>query len=156
MTTTAGSMAALSFLRRCTRVGLRGEMALLGLSGILVTGAICAAALNYASMVQNESNRSGEFKAHVASLSQSFLESRQITDDFLRKPSEMLIAKQADSYERQLPDLSSVEAFVAALPDIDPLKRAVAHRPVIGSTQRVFTTLFRRSATSASTTMTAY
>lgn len=68
-------------------------MALLGISGVLVTGALCAAALNYASLVQSEANDSSKFKDHVASLSQSFLESRQITSDFLRKPSEMAIAK---------------------------------------------------------------
>lgn len=106
-------------------------MALLGISGVLVTGALCAAALNYASLVQSEANDSSKFKDHVASLSQSFLESRQITSDFLRKPSEMAIAKHAKSHEEQLADLSRVEAFVSALPDHDPRKEARALRSVI-------------------------
>ncbi len=65
-------------------------------------------------------------------MSQSFLESRQIASDFLRKPSEVSIKKYADNYERQLADLSRVEAFVTALPEDDPLKQATSLRPVIG------------------------
>lgn len=114
-------------------------MALLGISGVLVTGALCAAGLNYASLVQSEANDSNKFKGHVASLSQSFLESRQITSDFLRKPSEMAITKYAKSHEEQLADLSRVEAFVSALPDDDPRKEATALRSVIN----LYATRFR-------------
>ncbi|MFB6418741.1 methyl-accepting chemotaxis protein [Bradyrhizobium tunisiense] len=114
-------------------------MALLGISGVLVTGALCAAALKYASLVQSDANDSNTFKAHVASLSQSFLESRQITSDFLRKPGEMAIAKYAKSHEEQLADLSWVEAFVSVLPDDDPRKEATALRSVIN----VYATRFR-------------
>ncbi|MET4037730.1 MULTISPECIES: methyl-accepting chemotaxis protein [unclassified Bradyrhizobium] len=117
---------------RGVRIGLRGQMALLGISGVLVTGAICAAALNYASLVQSASNDSNQFKADVVSLSQSFLESRQIASDFLRKPSEVSIKKYADNYEQQLADLSRVEVFVTGLPEDDPLKQATSLRPVIG------------------------
>lgn len=87
-------------------IGLRNQMALLGISGVLVTGAICTVALNYASLVQSEANGSNQFKANVASLSQSFLESRQIASDFLRKPGEMAIKLYAENHERQLADLS--------------------------------------------------
>lgn len=128
-------------LRNCRafRIGLRGQMALLGISGVVVTGALCAAALNYASLVQSEANDSSKFKDHVASLSRSFLESRQIASDFLRKPSEMAIAKHAKSHEEQLSDLSRVEAFVSALPDDDPRKEATALRSVIN----LYATRFR-------------
>ncbi|WP_439360452.1 methyl-accepting chemotaxis protein [Bradyrhizobium sp. DASA03007] len=113
------------------RVGLRDQIALLGISGVLVTGTICAAAFNYASLVQSASTGSNQLKAHVASLSQSFLESRQIASDFLRRPSEPLIMKYAENHEHQLADLSEVEAFVASLPENDPLKQATSLRPVI-------------------------
>jgi len=100
---------------RGIRAGLRGQMALLGVSGVLVTGAICAAALNYASIVQNESSDANRFRIRVTSLSQGFLQSRQIASDFLRKPSEVSIKSHDENYERQLADLSSVETFTAAL-----------------------------------------
>lgn len=131
MTGVASRLIGLLRSCRAFRIGLRGQMALLGISGVLVTGALCAAALNYASSVQSEANDSRKFKDHVASLSQSFLESRQITSDFLRKPSEVAIAKHAKSQEEQLADLSRVEAFVSALPDHDPRKEATALRSVI-------------------------
>lgn len=114
-------------------------MALLGISGVLVTGVVCAAALNYASLVQSEANDSNKFKGDVASLSQSFLESRQITSDFVRKPSEGAITKHAKSHQEQLADLSRVEAFVSALPDHDPRKEATALRSVIN----LYATRFR-------------
>ncbi|MHC2433005.1 methyl-accepting chemotaxis protein [Bradyrhizobium sp. USDA 4451] len=114
------------------RMGLRSQMALLGISGVLVTGVICAGALNYARLVQSESNDSNKFKDHVASLSQSFLESRQIANDFLRKPSDVLIKNHAENYERQLADLGYVETFVTMLPADDPLKHVTSLRSVIG------------------------
>ncbi|MBR0868636.1 hypothetical protein ACVIWV_000013 [Bradyrhizobium diazoefficiens] len=112
-------------------MGLRGQMALLGISGVLVTGAICAAALNYASIVQNESSDANRFRIRVTSLSQGFLQSRQIASDFLRKPSEVSIKSHDEKYERQLADLSSVETFAAALSGDDPLKEATSMRTVI-------------------------
>ncbi|WP_456835956.1 hypothetical protein [Bradyrhizobium sp. USDA 4519] len=104
------------------RIGLRSQMALLGISGGLVTGVICAGALTYARLVQSESNDSNKLKDHIASLSQSFLESRQIANDFIRKPSDVLIKNHAENYERQLSDLGYVETFATMLPDNDPLK----------------------------------
>lgn len=76
-------------------------------------------------------NDSNQFKSHVASLSQGFLESRQITSDFLCKPSESWIKRYAEAYERQLADLNRIEAFVAALSDDDQLKQATSLRPVL-------------------------
>ncbi|OPY95221.1 hypothetical protein A5906_09565 [Bradyrhizobium sacchari] len=120
-----------SSVRRSFRIGLREQMALLGISGVLVTGAICAAALYYASLVQRDANASNELKAYVVSLSQSFLESGQIAGDFLRKPTEVSVKKHADHHERQLADLSHVEALVATFPDDSPLRQATSLRPVI-------------------------
>ncbi|UPK28109.1 hypothetical protein [Bradyrhizobium sp. 195] len=46
-----------------------------------------ALAMLYGSVAQRESNASNEFKDHVVSLSQTFLESGQIATEFERKPS---------------------------------------------------------------------
>lgn len=113
------------------RIGLRDQIALLGIAGVIVTGVICAAALHYASLVQNEATGSDRFKAHVASLSQRFLESRQIASEFLRKPSEGLIKKYAENHEQQLADLARVKSFAMGLPDDDPLRQAASLRPAI-------------------------
>lgn len=113
------------------RIGLCDQIALLGISGVIVTGVICAAALHYASLVQKEATGSDRFKADVASLSQSFLESGQIAGEFVRKPGEALIKKYAQKYARQLADLTRVESFAMGLPNDDPLRQAASLRPVI-------------------------
>ncbi|WP_128932002.1 hypothetical protein [Bradyrhizobium zhanjiangense] len=83
-------------------------MALLGTCGIPITGGICVAAVHYANLVQDDWNNSNQFKAHVASLSESLLESRQITSDFLHKPSEMFLARYAQNQSAS--SLSSVKS----------------------------------------------
>ncbi|MCK1354264.1 hypothetical protein IVA87_13925 [Bradyrhizobium sp. 147] len=90
-------------LRGC-RIGLREQLALLGISGVIVTGAICAVAMLYASGAQRELNGSNEFKRHVTALSQTFLESGQIAREFVRKPSEAFVKTHAENNERQLAD----------------------------------------------------
>lgn len=131
MSNIASSTSRQSSVRRGFGIRLREQMALLGISGVVVTGAICASALHYASLVQRESNASNEVKAHVASLSQSVLEPGQITNDFLRKPTEGSIKTHADRHERQLADLSRVESLVTTLPEESPLRQATSLRPVI-------------------------
>lgn len=85
----------------------------------------------YGSVAQHESNASNEFKDHVVSLSQTFLESGQIATEFERKPSEESIKKHADNHERQLAASSRVEGFATDLRDDDPMKEATSLRSVI-------------------------
>ncbi|MDI3567387.1 HAMP domain-containing protein [Bradyrhizobium sp. Arg816] len=139
MSNIASSTREQSFVRRGFRVGLREQMAMIGVSGVLVTGAICVLALHYASLVQREASSSNELKARVVSLSQSFLEAGQIAHDFLRKPTEMSVKTHADHLDRQLADLSRVEELVGELPDDDPLRQAASLRPVIN----LYATRFR-------------
>lgn len=82
-------------------------------------------------MAQRELNASNEFKDHVVSLSQTFLESGQIATEFERKPSEESIKKHADNHERQLAASSRVEGVVTDLRDDDPMKEATSLRSVI-------------------------
>ncbi|MDF0498853.1 HAMP domain-containing protein [Bradyrhizobium yuanmingense] len=126
-------------LFRGCRVGLREQLALLGISGVIVTGAICAVAMLYASAAQRQSSASNKFKGHVTALSQTFLESGQVTTEFERKPSEETIKKHANNHERQLAALSRIEEFVTDLRDDDPIKEANSIRAVIN----LYTTRFQ-------------
>lgn len=105
-----------SLLRGC-RVALCEQLALLGISGVIVTGAICTAAMLYASAAQRESIASSEFKGHVSALSQTFLESGQIANEFERRPSDKLVKMHVENNEHQLAALSRVEEFVTDLRD---------------------------------------
>lgn len=110
----------------CCRLqpALRTQIALLGIVGVAVTGAICIAGLKYAAQVQNESDLTNRFRSHLASLSENFLGSQQLAAEFLRKRDQASIDRLAESTRKQLADLDPIEAFVAELPEGDALKDA--------------------------------
>jgi methyl-accepting chemotaxis protein len=77
------------------RIGLKLQIALLGITGVLFTGAICLAGLHLAARTQLESDQSVNLRLHVLGLSANYLEARQIANEFLRKHDEKLIDKHA-------------------------------------------------------------
>jgi methyl-accepting chemotaxis protein len=110
------------------RIGLKIQIALLGILGVLFTGAICLVGLNLAAMTQLESDQSVNLRLHVLGLSANYLEARQIATEFLRKNDEKLIDKHAGVMETALGHLSEIENFVEKLEDGDPLKQISALR----------------------------
>lgn len=118
-------------LRRL-RPSLRTKIALLGIVGVLVTGATCIVGLNYVAQVQREADQGIHLRAHLAALSESFLESQQLALEFLRKHEEALIARHAQGIRKELADLDQVEKYVASLPEGDPLKDVSFLRTGIG------------------------
>src|SRR5260370_1305218 len=110
------------------RVGLKIQIALLGILGVLFTGAICLVGLNHAAMTQLESDQSVNLRLHVLGLSANYLEARQIATEFLRKHDEKLIDKHVGVLETALGHLSEIERSVEKLEDGDPLKQISALR----------------------------
>ncbi|WP_445219832.1 methyl-accepting chemotaxis protein [Bradyrhizobium sp. Pa8] len=121
----------LPILRRL-RPSLRTKIAMLGIVGVLVTGATCIVGLNYVAQVQREADQSIHLRAHLAALSEAFLESQQIALEFLRKHDEALIARHAQGIRKKLADLDQIEKYVASLPEGDPLKDISFLRAGIG------------------------
>ena len=105
------------------RVGLRIQIALLGILGVLLTGAICLAGLNLAASAQVESDQSVNLRQHVIGLSANYLEAGQIATEFLRKHDEKQIDRHAGILDAALAHLGAIETFVDRLPDGDPLKQ---------------------------------
>src|SRR3984957_7813767 len=105
------------------RVGLRIQIALLGILGVLLTGAICLAGLSLAASAQVESDQSVNLRQHVVGLSSNYLEAGQIATEFLRKHDERQIDRHAGVLDAALAHLGAIEAFVDPLPDGDPLKQ---------------------------------
>jgi methyl-accepting chemotaxis protein len=105
------------------RVGLRIQIALLGILGVLLTGAICLAGLNLAANAQVESDQSVNLRQHVIGLSANYLEAGQIATEFLRKHDEKQIDRHAGILDAALAHLGAIETFVDRLPDGDPLKQ---------------------------------
>ena len=65
------------------RIGLKIQIALLGILGVLFTGAVCLVGLNLAAMTQLESDQSVNLRMHVLGLSANYLEAGQIATEFL-------------------------------------------------------------------------
>src|SRR5262249_27699804 len=110
------------------RPGLRTQIAILGTVGVGITGATCLLGFSYTALAQRDFNDASLFRAQLAQLSEGFLESQQITISFLRKRDETLIRKHAENIQRELAALDQIEAFVATLPEGDPLKQAATLR----------------------------
>jgi methyl-accepting chemotaxis protein len=110
------------------RIGLRIQIALLGILGVLLTGAICLAGLNLAASAQVESDRSVNLRQDVVGLSTNYLEAGQIATEFLRKHDEKQIDRHAGVLDAALAHLRAIETFVDQLPDGDPLKQDSALR----------------------------
>src|SRR5260370_38677875 len=108
------------------RVGLKIQIALVGILGVLFTGAICLVGLNHAAMTQLESDQSVNLRLHVLGLSANYLEARQIATEFLRKHDEKLSDKPVGVLETALGHLSEIERSVENLEDGDPLKQISA------------------------------
>src|SRR3984893_1871691 len=103
------------FQRFC--IGLKIQIALLGILGVLFTGAICLVGLNLVAMTQLESQQSVTLRLHVLGLSANYLEARQVAVEFLRKHDEKLIDKHAGVMQTALGRLSAIESSVEKLDD---------------------------------------
>jgi methyl-accepting chemotaxis protein len=110
------------------RIGLKIQIAMLGLLGVLFTGTICLVGLNVVAMTQRESDQSLNLRLHVLGLSANYLEAGQIATEFLRKPDQKLIDRHVGVAEAALGHLSEIENYVEKLEDGDPLKQISALR----------------------------
>jgi methyl-accepting chemotaxis protein len=110
------------------RIGLKIQIAMLGILGVLLTGAICLVGLNLVAVAQSQSDQSVNLRLHVLGLSANYLEAGQVATEFLRKPDEKLIDRHAGIVEAALGHMSEIENFVEKLEDGDPLKQISALR----------------------------
>ena len=110
------------------RVGLKIQIALLGILGVLLIGAVCLIGLNFAAKAQLVSDESVNLRQHVVGLSSNYLEAGQIASEFLRKSDEKLIDRYASVVEAALEHLSAIETFADTLPEGDALKQNSALR----------------------------
>ncbi|KIZ45586.1 chemotaxis protein [Rhodopseudomonas palustris] len=110
------------------RIGLRVQIALLGVVGVLLTGIICLAGVKFADRMQAESAQRMVLRSHVVALSRSYLEAGLIATAFLRKPEEKLIEAHNALMTAAQQHLDAIETTVQQLPDDDPMKQTSALR----------------------------
>jgi methyl-accepting chemotaxis protein len=108
----------LSFAR--IRIGLRLQIALLAIAGVVLTGAICLAGLHFGTEAQRQADDSVTLRAHVMNLSDNYSEVGQIGAEFLRKPTEKRIERYDQVLQQALEHLSEIEKLVESAEDGAP------------------------------------
>ncbi|GEP03356.1 methyl-accepting chemotaxis protein [Methylobacterium oxalidis] len=118
-------------VRQCFRgrLGLRWQIALLGMGGVLLLGVVHMLGQNRQDALQRVADRGSELHAAMIGIHADLGAARQAETEFLLDRREALIAKRETLVARVGERLRSVEAAVADSPADSPLKQAEAIRP---------------------------
>jgi methyl-accepting chemotaxis protein len=114
-------------------LGLRTKVLLLGVTGVLMVGAIYLAGRQIEDRSREVADRFARLEAQTARLSESLLQGREIATGFLQKPTDKKIAAHDETLRAAITYLTAVEDIAGTLPDGDPLRQALSFRPVISS-----------------------
>ena len=113
---------------RALRLGLRGQVTLLGTAGVVMIGAICLVGLQIDTKAQREADASVGLDGELAALTENYLAVRQVGAEFVKKADEKWIPRHQQLTDEALGRLSSIEKAVGALGGDDPVKRVSALR----------------------------
>jgi methyl-accepting chemotaxis protein len=109
--------------------GLRTQILFLGVTGMVVVGAIYLAGLK----VEENSREIAERFGRLESLTAKVSESREIATTFLQKPNDKKVAAHEETVKAALGRLPEIEEIAGQLPEGDPIRQATSFRAVIGS-----------------------
>ena len=115
------------------RVGLRGQVLLLGVAGVVMVGVIYLAGRQVEDHSRQVADRFTRLESQTARLSESLLQGREIATGFLQKPNEKKVAAHEETVRSAAAHLTEVEDIAGSLPEGDPLRQALSFRPVISS-----------------------
>jgi methyl-accepting chemotaxis protein len=121
------------------RLGLRAQIAALGLGGVALIAVIYLVGLRFEGDARRSADDSAALQSLVSTVTEGFLEARQLAIQFIQKRDEKLIERHAETLARLVENLAAVERLVAPLPDDDPLRRAEALRSGVN----MYTTRFQ-------------
>jgi methyl-accepting chemotaxis protein len=114
-------------------LGLRAQILLLGVAGVIVVGAIYLIGLQIEDRSQQIADRFAALESTTAKVSEALLQAREMATEFLRKPDGKKIAVHDELVKTAVGQLSDIEAIASELPDGDPLRQSLAFRAVITS-----------------------
>ena len=123
-------------------LGLRSQVLLLGISGVIVIGAIYLAGLRFELQSQRAADEFGALAHLTGKVSEGLLQGREIATEFLQKPDEKKIAAHTEIVTGATAYLTDIERLAGALPEADPLRKATSFRAVVNS----YTTRFSNVA----------
>jgi len=110
------------------RLGLRAQIAALGLGGVALIGTIYLVGLQFEAAAQRSADESAELENLMANATEGFLEARQLATEFLQKRDQKIIERHDQVMARLAATLDKVHELVEPLPGDDTLKRAEALR----------------------------
>src|SRR5215470_7195304 len=73
------------------RLGLRAQIAMLGLSGVALIALVNVVGLQFQSQAQRTADESAKLETLMANVTEGFLEARQLATQFLQKRDEKLV-----------------------------------------------------------------
>lgn len=114
-------------------VGLRTQVLLLGVTGVLVVGMIYIAGRQIENRSREIADRFTKLESETARLSESLLQGREMATSFLQKPTDKKVAAHDETLQAATVHLTVVEGIAGALAEDDPLRKALSFRPVISS-----------------------
>ncbi|GLS44981.1 hypothetical protein [Methylobacterium brachythecii] len=110
------------------RLGLRLQIALLGMGGVLLLGLVYMIGLSRQEALQEKPDAGARLRSAIVAIHGDLGSARQVETEFLLKRRESLIGKRETLVARIAEQLKQVEQAVAELPADAPLKRAEAIR----------------------------
>jgi methyl-accepting chemotaxis protein len=102
-------------------LGLRGQILLLGVAGVLVVGAIYLVGLQVEHRSHFEADRFAALEGMTARLSEGLLQARETATQFMQKPTEKKVAAHDETVKAAIGRLGEIEAIAQTLPEKDPL-----------------------------------
>ena len=113
--------------------GLRTQVLLLGVTGVLMVGVIYLAGRQIEDQSRAVADRFTQLESRTARLSEGLLQGREIATGFLQKPTDKKVAAHDETLKAATVHLAAVEELAGELPEDDPLRKALSFRPVISS-----------------------
>ncbi len=115
--------------RRRLRIGLRLQICLLGMSGVLLLGLICTHGERIQARMQSVADDTTRLHTAIEAVDHDLIDARRTELDFLLRRKEALIGEREALVAGIGARLEEIERAVAAMPDDAPLRRAEALRP---------------------------
>jgi len=113
--------------------GLRTQILLLGVTGMVVVGAIYLVGLKVEENSREIAERFGRLESLTTKVSESLLQAREIATTFLQKPNDKKVAAHEETVKAAIGRLPEIEEIAGQLPEGDPIRQAMSFRAVIGS-----------------------
>src|SRR5690349_11065713 len=98
------------------RVGLRTQIAALGVGGVALIAVIYAVGLRFEAQAQRAADDSAALDSLISSVTEGFLGARQLATEFLQKRDEKRIERHNEVMAQLADNLATVERLVAPLP----------------------------------------